>query len=116
MAGDYLTLDPVLNAPNSFSDLPEDEALYWAKRLSCHSAASYKEKFTYPGYNDVEMHYIVCEDDKVIPAEYQYQMIETAKKSSGKDVVLHKIKSGHIPVISQPDTVAKILKGVVESM
>ncbi|RYP43909.1 hypothetical protein DL768_009577 [Monosporascus sp. mg162] len=112
---DYMTVDPIANAPLTFSDLPEDEALSWANQMSEQSTASFKEKLHYPGYKDVEVHYIVCEDDKIVPPQYQYAMIETAKRSSGREVTLHGIKSGHVPVISQPDSVMRILKYIIDS-
>ncbi|KAI5868240.1 alpha/beta-hydrolase [Durotheca rogersii] len=112
---DYMSIDPVANAPQTFSDLPEEESLKWGRMLSQQSIASFQEKLSYPGYNDVEVHYIVCEDDKIMPPPYQHAMIETVKKSSGREPVLHISKSGHVPVISQPDSTAKILKHVIES-
>lgn len=104
-----MSLDATANAPLTFSDLPENEALVMAKQMSVHSTPSFKEKLSYPGYNDVEVHYIVCEEDKIIPAEFQYQMIELIKRSSGNEVTVHKLKSGHCPTHSQPQNVAKIL-------
>jgi predicted esterase len=109
-----MSLSPAGNARVTFSDLPEDEALKWANRMSEHSTPSFKEKLTYPGYNDAEVHYIFCEEDKVIPPEFQQAMIEVIKSSSGKDVKVHNIKSGHGPTHSQPDNLAKILKEIVQ--
>lgn len=110
-----MILDPVGNAPFTFSDLPFEEGLKHCKEMADHSTASFKEKLSYAGYNDVEVHYIVCEEDKVIPPEYQYGMIEMVKVSSGREVIVHKLQSGHAPNISQPDNLATILKDVVES-
>ena len=108
-----MSLVPEGNAPLSFSDLPLEEALRWARKMPEHSTPSFREKLTYPGYNDVECHYVVCEGDKIIPPEFQYSMIELLKKSTGRDVGVHKIDAGHIPTVSQPDNLAKIIKNII---
>ncbi|KAM5345129.1 hypothetical protein ACJ41O_010991 [Fusarium nematophilum] len=110
---DYMRLDPEGQTPFTFSDLPAEEGLKLAKGMPEHSTASFKEKLTYPGYNDVDVTYIVCEEDKTIPPEYQYAMIELLKSSTGKDIDVQKLKSGHAPNVSQPDNVSRIVKGVV---
>ncbi|KAI3391176.1 hypothetical protein diail_7797 [Diaporthe ilicicola] len=110
---DYMSIEPIANAPLTFSDLPKNEALDWAKLMLEHSTASFKENLGYAGYNDVEVHYIVCEDDMIVPAEFQHAMVETAESSSGCSAVIHSIKSGHVPILSQPDSVVEILKQVV---
>jgi pimeloyl-ACP methyl ester carboxylesterase len=109
-----MTLDPKGHASSTFSDLPADEALELAKQMPEHSTPSFKEALTYPGYNDVEVHYIVCEQDKIIPPMYQRGMIEAVKMSAGKDVKVHSLDSGHVPVISQPDNVSKIVKKIID--
>lgn len=81
--------------------------------MSVHSTLSFKEKLSYPGYNDVEVHYIFCEEDLIIPPQFQQAMIDVIKASSGNEVQVHSIKSGHCPTHSQPDNLAKILKGIV---
>ncbi|KAM0195690.1 hypothetical protein ACHAPI_006242 [Fusarium lateritium] len=91
-----------------------DEALELAKQMPEHSTSSFKEPLTYAGYNDVEVHYIVCEQDKIIPPMFQRGMIEGVKMSAGRDVKVHSLDSGHVPVISQPDNVSKIVKRIIE--
>jgi len=109
-----MSLSAAENAPLTFSDLPENEALKWANRMSVHSTPSFKEKLTYPGYNDVEVHYIFCEEDKIIPPPFQQAMVELIKTSSGNEVKVHSLQSGHCPTHSQPDNVANILKEVAQ--
>ncbi|KAK9781136.1 hypothetical protein SCAR479_04957 [Seiridium cardinale] len=114
--GDYMTLDPVVNGALTFSDLPTEQGLEWANKMAGHSTATFQEKLTYAGYNDVNAHYIVCEQDKIIPQEAQYGMIELIKTSSGRDVTVHKLDSGHAPIISQPENVSIIAKKVIEGL
>jgi hypothetical protein len=101
------------NAPLTFSDLPAEQGLALAKQMSWHSTPSFKEKLTYAGYNDVEVHYVVCKGDMIVPLEYQYAMIELVKASSGREVGVHELDCGHAPTSSQPDNVAKIFKDIV---
>ncbi|PNP73414.1 hypothetical protein FNYG_13241 [Fusarium nygamai] len=110
---DYMSLNLEDNAPLTFSDLPAEESLAWAKEMPDHSTASFKEQLTYPGYNDVEVHYIVCEEDKIIPPEHQYGMIEFLRSSTGNEVKVHKLNSGHAPNASKPDNLAQIIKGII---
>ncbi|EWZ83528.1 hypothetical protein FOCG_16929 [Fusarium oxysporum f. sp. radicis-lycopersici 26381] len=110
---DYMTLDPKGHATHTFSDLPFDEAFELAKQMPEHSTPSFREPLTYPGYNDVEVHYIVCEQDQIIPPQFQRGMIEAVKTSSGREVTAHSFDSGHVPTVSQPDNVSKVVKEII---
>jgi pimeloyl-ACP methyl ester carboxylesterase len=109
---DYMTISPEHNAPITFSDLPPERALEMSRQMPDHSTPSFREKLTYPGYSDVQVHYVVCEEDKLILPEHQKGMIEFVKGFTGKDVVVHKLQSGHVPTTSQPDNVAKVVLDV----
>ncbi|KAL0939887.1 prolyl aminopeptidase protein [Colletotrichum truncatum] len=106
---DYMRITPEGTASLTFSDLPPGQALEAAKQMSEHSTPSFKEKLTYPGYNDVEVHYIVCEEDRLVLPEHQLAMVEFLKGSTGRDINVHKLQSGHAPVASQPENLAKIV-------
>ncbi|KAL4731855.1 hypothetical protein ACLX1H_000850 [Fusarium chlamydosporum] len=109
---DYMTLTPA-SAPFVYSDLPPAEALKLAKEMPQHSTASYKEQLTYPGYQDAEVHYIICEEDELVLTEYQYGMVELLKGMTNGDVGIHKIKSGHTPNLTQPDTITEIVRQTI---
>jgi pimeloyl-ACP methyl ester carboxylesterase len=109
-----MTLDAEVNASLTFSDVPAEQALELAKQMDVHSTPSFKEKLTYPGYNDVEVHYIVCEQDLVIPPAFQRRMIEGIEASTGRDVMVHTLESGHVPISSQPENTSKIIKKVIK--
>jgi pimeloyl-ACP methyl ester carboxylesterase len=108
-----MTLTPAC-APFVYSESPVEEALKLAKELPQHSTVSYQDQLTYPGYKDVEVHYIVCERDELVLPEYQFGMIELLKGMTNGQVGVHKIRSGHTPNLTQPDTVTKIIKQIVE--
>ncbi|KAH7310603.1 Alpha/beta hydrolase fold-1 [Stachybotrys elegans] len=109
---DYMHLDAEASAPLTFSDLPPEEALRLAKQMPDHSTSSFREKLTYAGYNDVDVYYIVCEEDKIIPPEGQQGMIQFLK-STGKDVGVFSMKCGHCPVSSQPENLSKIITDIL---
>jgi hypothetical protein len=113
MQDDYMTLDPKGHATHTFSDLPFDEAFELAKQMPEHSTPSFREPLTYPGYNDVEVHYIVCEQDQIIPPQFQRGMIEAVKASSEREVTAHSFDSGHAPTVRQPDNVSKVVKEII---
>lgn len=108
-----MTMDKATIGVLTFSDLPEDEALKWAMKMSSHSLPSFKEKLRYAGYNDVEVHYVFCENDKIIPPEFQGSMIELINTSSGKEPTVHKIKADHAPTISKRDEMTALVKGIL---
>ena len=103
-----MTTDPAVNSKLTFSDLPEEEALELAKRLAVHSLASYESPLTYPGHMDVDVSYIVCDEDLIIPLQAQEQMVEFLKQDTGKAVDVHHIKAGHAPHASKPALLADL--------
>ena len=111
-----MSLDPEHVAATSFSDLPIEEGRKWAGRMVDHSTAAFQEPLAYGGYNDVdEAHYVVCTEDRTIPPEAQHGMIAGIKASrSGGDVSVHEFHSGHTPIVSQPENLAKLLADIVK--
>ncbi|KAI6749639.1 hypothetical protein HG530_015053 [Fusarium avenaceum] len=109
---DYMTLEPEC-APFVYSDLIPEEALKLAKAMPQHSTAAYRDQLTYAGYEDVEVHCIVCEEDKLILPVYQYGMVDFLKGAAKGEVGLHKLQSGHAPNISQPDNVTRIVEEAI---
>lgn len=108
-----MVLDPNFSGPLTFSDLPEAEAIEAAKQMSVHSVTSFQEKLSYAGYNDVDVHYILCEKDKIIAPEHQQAMIGMIEQSSGKAPTVHKMDSDHCPVITHAEELATLLKGIL---
>lgn len=111
--GKTMALDVATAGRRTFSALPEDQALVYAKKMTTHSVLSFQERLQYPGYNDVEVHYVLCENDEIIPPELQQGMIEMIKTTSGREPTVHKVKGDHVPDISQRDMMTNIVKGIV---
>lgn len=108
-----MTLTPEC-APFIYSESPPEEALKLARELPQHSTASYRDQLTYAGYQDAEVHYIICEQDKLVVPEYQFGMLEILKGMTNGNVGVHKIQSGHAPHINHPDNLTKIIRQIVD--
>ncbi|CAN8105479.1 unnamed protein product [Discula destructiva] len=93
------------SASLSFSDLPAEEGLAWAKRMTRHSAASFATPLSHAGYVDAPVSYLLCENDLVIPADLQRREIEMIERKSGNKVDVKAIASGHAPIASMPQVV-----------
>lgn len=99
----------------SFNDLPLEEGMKWARQLPHQSTISFQGQLTHPGYKYIPAAYIVCEDDLILPPEFQYGMIKMIEEASGKKVDVYSIKSGHCPNASFPVDVAKLIVKAVKT-
>lgn len=98
--------EPVhLWAPITFSDLPQEEGEAWSRKFPPHSAISFGGPLTHAGYKDIPASWLLCEDDLIIPAEYQRKGIERIEEASGAKVDVTSIKAGHCPSASAPQKV-----------
>lgn len=93
----------------TFSDLPEEKAKEWAHKMPNHAAQSFADELTYPAYKDVDVSYIVCEKDKVLPPESQREWIKRAEEERGKPIDIQVLNNDHCPMLSN-------LEGTVEAV
>lgn len=77
-----------------------------------HSRENFENKLTYPGYKYVKVHYVVCEEDKIIPKETQLAMIETLKRYTAGEITAHAISAGHLPLVTRHEDILQILREV----
>ncbi|KAF7626495.1 hypothetical protein AFLA_013886 [Aspergillus flavus NRRL3357] len=102
----YLVMaNPTASASLCFSDLPVEEGEAWMKRFARHSAASFTNPLTYAGYKDLPVSYLLCADDKVIPAREQQKGIDMIERETGREVDVTVIQTGHFPIPSAPEKV-----------
>jgi pimeloyl-ACP methyl ester carboxylesterase len=93
-----------------YNDLPDDEAAVWEARLIPQSHAVQKSEIVVTAYKYIPSTYIICENDKVAPPQYQ----EMFAAAAGAKVI--KLATGHMPMLSQPDAlVEKIAEMVKEA-
>lgn len=116
--GDYMTLDPAVIGPATFSDLSPDLALEWGKKLTTHSLPSFSGKLTYPAYRHIPTSFIFCERDLIISPDLQRATISFLEGERGGEgsVGVVKLDTGHCPNVSVPEEtaagIAKAIEGV----
>ncbi|KAI0521242.1 Alpha/beta hydrolase fold-1 [Xylaria bambusicola] len=94
------------SAATCFSDVPtKEEQMRYQMQFTLHSGVSFANPLTHAGYKDVPVSYLVCEDDLVIPADWQRKEIEMLKAETGNKVDVTSIKAGHCPTIMHLDKV-----------
>lgn len=79
---------------------PLEVAAGWVKKFPKHSAGSFADKVTYPGYKDVPVSYLFCELDQCIPPAVQQEGIDMIESVSGNKVYVTRIKADHCPNFS----------------
>jgi len=100
----------------TFSDLPQEEARRQRRRMDeYHSRHSFENKLTYPGYKFVQVHYVLCELDRVLPQARQLKIIESLEKYIDGKVAVHSIAAGHLPFVSQPSETLQLLQEIAKN-
>lgn len=100
----------------TFSDLPADEARQHRKKMDrFHSRFSFEDKLTYPGYRDVEVHYVLCEQDLVLDKATQLRLIESLQRYIGRGVTVHPLAAGHVPFVSRPKETLQVLQKIANN-
>jgi pimeloyl-ACP methyl ester carboxylesterase len=92
-----------------YHDLDAKDTEYWFHKLRPHSVATFREKPTSPAWLNIPSAYLVCEDDRSIPAENQDAMVEGARQAGGV-IEVERVFCGHSPHLTKPDKVADFLR------
>lgn len=85
-----------------YGDLPVPEARAAAGRLAQQSRRSFSDRLTRAAWRTVPSTYVVCEDDRALPAPAQEAM-------AARSGTVHRIASGHSPFLSRPAELASLL-------
>jgi pimeloyl-ACP methyl ester carboxylesterase len=94
-----------------YNDLPEKEANFWTSKLQFSSFNSVAANSTYIPYTgDFECYYIIGKKDNTIPQS----VAETWINQEGAKFEVDYLDAGHIPMLSQPENVARIIRNVAE--
>jgi pimeloyl-ACP methyl ester carboxylesterase len=102
--------DPKLCDEILFNDLlPEDVAKYrpFVQKSAWRARQHANTEVTYVGWKHIPSSYLLCQNDKAVPAEMQEAIV--AQEGSKFDDIL-RIQAGHCPFISQPDVTAKFVR------
>jgi hypothetical protein len=97
----------------TFSDVPQEEARRLRKMMDeYHSRHSFEDKLTYPGYKYVQVYYVLCELDRVLPQARQLKIIESIQEYAQAKVSVHSISAGHLPFVSKPMETLQLLQEI----
>lgn len=95
-----------------YSDLPDDQAAYYAALLKPQSIASCEEPI---GFGAVELaipvYYLLCENDQALPAFVQQRACDNVPSLKRKLTWA----SGHFPFLTEPERFVREMVGIVES-
>lgn len=111
-----MSMDPEGCAGINFSDLPHEQGIEAAKKLSMHSVSSFANELTHAGYWDVPVAYIKCTYDNVVPPEGQQGMIDFVSKDGAHPVKVYELECGHCPNASQPEALGKLFVTAIEGL
>jgi len=92
-----------------FNDFSDAEAEKWMKEMKPQTAEGWNGTTRYCGWQDVPSTYLVCEKDQVLPIPYQLQCAEMAGSK------IERCGAGHMVMLSMPEKVVDVIRGVVES-
>ena len=110
---DWITIDHARDAPYSFSDMPVVEGLALAAQMQQQSAASFAERATYAGYNDVEVLYVQCMEDETLPPEGTKRILGVIGESCGTTPRVYQFAGGHCSMMSKPEQCARLVKDIL---
>jgi pimeloyl-ACP methyl ester carboxylesterase len=88
-----------------YADVDPGTAAAAVGRLGLQSVASFTAELTGAAWRHIPTTYVVCEQDRAIPAAAQHEMSAAATN-------VHRLDSSHSPFLSMPDAVAGILLSV----
>ncbi|RBA15801.1 hypothetical protein FPRO05_12408 [Fusarium proliferatum] len=86
-----------------YSDFSDEEVNKWLPGLQHQADRGWATKLQYCGWREVPSVYIICDGDKILPAELQ----ERFARLAGSEIV--RIGAGHMVQLSQTEKVADIV-------
>ncbi|KAI1506466.1 alpha/beta-hydrolase [Biscogniauxia marginata] len=86
-----------------YNDLPPEEAEYWASKIIDQSYAVQTTKLSRAAYRYIPSTYVICENDKGPPPQFQEVCGKNAKAE------IRRMNSGHSPMLSKTDELVKLI-------
>ncbi|KAK5054496.1 hypothetical protein LTR84_001387 [Exophiala bonariae] len=109
--GDFMRhVDFEATARRTFSQIPFEKGVEYAKKMSRHSAPSFTGELTYPAYEHVPVSWVFCEKDLILVPEFQTSVIAAIEKDSGNKVHVIRLDADHCPNIGKPIELANAIK------
>lgn len=92
---------------------PEDRAVAWAKAAPKQSELSFSSTISYTANKNIEASYIFCENDGIVPPAKQKEYMNNLKLVIGKDVDVRKLATNHVPNLTDPEKLAKVILDIL---
>jgi pimeloyl-ACP methyl ester carboxylesterase len=106
LPADLATVAPPEDSRTAFyADVPAAEADRALARLGTQSARSFNDELTRPAWKSMPTAYVVCEQDQVLPPDFQERMAARAS-------TVHRMPTGHSPFLSRPAELADLLDDI----
>lgn len=96
-----------------YNDLSKQEQDHWISELKPHPSIAQLTPITYTAYSYHPSWYLYCENDQALPVEVQKMMV-AGVSNAGVDFKTETCTAGHSPFLSQPESVLKVVKKMVE--
>ena len=101
-------------ASRVLSDLPPDKGVETIRKFSPQSTRSFTDKVVHDAFRHIQASWILCEQDAVLPPDWQKGKIEFLKSvRPDKRVDVLSLDAGHCPNASDPEGAArKVLEAI----
>ncbi|MBV2360098.1 alpha/beta fold hydrolase [Thalassococcus sp. CAU 1522] len=107
--GKSFTIDPAKARRLFYHDCPDEAVAHALANLCPQAIAPQATPVTLgAGYSRVPRSYILCEDDRTIPPEFQQDM---AARFDPRDV--HRLPVSHSPFFAMPDRLARLIHDLI---
>ncbi|KAM3068140.1 hypothetical protein ACMFMG_011190 [Clarireedia jacksonii] len=99
-----------------YHDLPQEEGDYWVNKLLPQSSKALTEgaEYSYSGWLDVPVLYLMTVEDKALPIQAQ-RMMGQAALDAGAKITMREIESSHSPMLSRPKETVEVILDAVAS-
>jgi pimeloyl-ACP methyl ester carboxylesterase len=105
----YFTIDRSKFHQVFAADVTDEEALVMAAAQKPFAGAAFAGSLENPAWKTIPSWYLVSTEDGAIPVELQRFM---AKRIGARSIV--EVKSSHVPYVSQPDAVVKLIEAAAQ--
>lgn len=91
-----------------FNDLSPSETEKWLRVLQPQPLSDWNDKTTYTGWAEIPSVYLICENDQILPIDYQLQAATVT------DSKVERCNSGHSVMLSMPEKVVEVVVSAAE--
>jgi len=89
-----------------YNDVDADVAASSSAALQLHRFDAFAQELRAAAWRDIPSTYVICEQDNAIPVPAQEMLSQRAG-------TVHRLDASHSPMLSQPDAVVEIIRGVL---